>query len=58
MRKNDLRYRVQQQQHGDDFQDDEYDDISEINEKELEKLNRELAQASHDIIPRTTEESV
>ena len=58
LRKNDLRYRVQQQQQAEDYHDDEYDEISDIDEKELEKLNRELAQASHDIIPRATEESV
>ncbi len=42
LRKNDLRFRVQTQ-NPDEYHEDEYEDISEIDEKDLENLNRELA---------------
>lgn len=43
MRKNDLRFRVANQ--GDDDENgDEYDDISELDEKELEKINKRKEQ--------------
>jgi hypothetical protein len=45
VRKNDLRFRVANQ---DDEMDEEYENLSEINDKELEMINRrkELEDAS------------
>jgi hypothetical protein len=46
-RKNDLRFRVQQQdEDGDDV--DEFEDISDLDEQEIEKLNRKLARNESD----------
>ena len=61
-RKNDLRFRVQHQPdpnggnpHEEEEADD-YDDVSDLmDEKELEKLNRELAQTSNDMLVDETE---
>ena len=43
-RKNDLRFRVQQQNgEGEEDEDvDEFEDISELDDKEIEKLNKKL----------------
>jgi hypothetical protein len=53
-RKNDLRFRVHHQNpdpNGQEEEQDDYDEVSELmDEKELEKLNKELAQASNDIV--------
>lgn len=48
-RKNDLRFRVQQNQDDGDGDDgDEYEDISELDEREIERLNRKLARNDSD----------
>ena len=58
-RKNDLRFRVQHHQDPNGHEEEEADDYEEVSdlmdEKELEKLNRELAQASNDILVEETE---
>lgn len=63
-RKNDLRFRVQHQPdpngggnaNEEEEAEDDYDDVSDLmDEKELEKLNRELAQTSNDILVDETE---
>ena len=43
LRKNDLRFRVQQQDHNGEpgeEEEDEYDEMTEVDEREIEKLNR------------------
>ena len=48
-RKNDLRFRVQQnEEDGEDGEGDEYEDISELDDREIEKLNRKLARNESD----------
>ena len=48
-RKNDLRFRVQQNnEDGADEDGDEYEDISELDEREIERLNRKLARNDSD----------
>jgi len=42
-RKNDLRFRVQQNPEDANDDVDEYEDISELDDREIEKLNRKLA---------------
>lgn len=51
LRKNDLRFRVQQQQQNEGQEEEEdFEDFSELDEREIEKLNRQLEQASRDIL--------
>lgn len=45
---NDLRFRVQQQNEGEEEEGDEYDDISELDDNEIEKLNRKLERNESD----------
>lgn len=50
-RKNDLRFRVQQQneENGEEEEEgDEFEDISELDDKEIEKLNRKLERNESD----------
>jgi hypothetical protein len=48
-RKNDLRFRVQQNEdEGEEAEGDEYEDISELDDREIEKLNRKLARNESD----------
>ena len=41
-RKNDLRFRVQQNNEDGEDEENDYEDISELDDAELEKLNRKL----------------
>jgi hypothetical protein len=45
MKKNDLRFRVQQQQEEED--DDEFEDLSELEPEELSRLNHQLEAGSN-----------
>ena len=55
LRKNDLRFRVQQQQqqegegNEEEEEDDEYDDISEGDANDIDKLNKQIEEASQEI---------
>lgn len=59
-RKNDLRFRVQQQNdEGEDEEVDEFEDISELDDKEIEKLNKKLERNDSDELDQddTSEDS-
>ena len=47
-RRNDLRFRVQQQNEEGEEDGDEYEDISELDDAEIEKLNRKLERNESD----------
>lgn len=47
-RRNDLRFRVQQQDGEGEEEGDEYEDISELDDNEIEKLNRKLERNESD----------
>lgn len=44
-RKNDLRFRVQQQNGDADDEQDEYEDISELDDREIERLNNKIGRS-------------
>lgn len=56
-RKNDLRFRVQQNEdEGEGDEGDEYEDISELDDREIEKLNRKLARNESDELDQGSSE--
>ena len=55
-RKNDLRFRVQQNNEEGEDEENDYEDISELDDAELEKLNRKLNRNESDELDQGSSE--